>query len=108
MAQRYIVQRFRPRTGEFEQGMLNRGFDPEEYESLNEEEYAAYVAEDWSKLESLGMGVSSNIGGGIAGAAATFGIGAALSSTGVGALVGVPLMLAGGLASYAAGNYAQG
>jgi len=108
MAQRYIVQRFRPRTGQFEQGMLNRGFDPEEYESLNEEEYAAYVAEDWSKLESLGMGAATNIGGGLAGAAATIGIGAALSSTGVGALVGVPLMLAGGLASYAAGNYAQG
>ena len=54
MAQRYIVQRFRPRTGEFEQVLVNRGLDPEEYESLSEEEYAAYVAEDWSKLESLG------------------------------------------------------
>ena len=108
MAQRYIVPRFRARTGQFEQGMLNRGLDPEEYESLSEDEYAAYVAEDWSTFESLGMGVSSNIGGGLAGAAGTIGIGAALSSTGVGALVGVPLMLAGGLASYAAGNYAQG
>ena len=30
MAQRYIVPRFRPRTGQFEQGMQNRGFDPDE------------------------------------------------------------------------------
>tara|TARA_R110002020_G_scaffold475725_1_gene711908 strand:+ start:1271 stop:6658 length:5388 start_codon:yes stop_codon:yes gene_type:complete len=88
--------------------MLNRGLDPEEYESLDEVEYSAYLAEDWSKLESAGMGLTTNIGGGLAGAAGTIGIGAALSSTGVGAAVGVPLMLAGGLASYAAGNYAQG
>ena len=108
MAQRYIVQRFRPRTGEFEQGLVNRGLDPEEYESLSEEEYAAYVAEDWSKLESLGMGAASNIGGGVGAAAAMLGAGAALSSTGVGAAVGIPLMIGAGFAGAFGGNIAQG
>ena len=108
MAQRYIVPRFRPRTGQFEQGMLNRGLDPEEYESLNEEEYAAYVAEDWGKLESLWEGTKSNIVGGVAGAVGTLATGAALTATGVGALVGIPTMLGVGLASWYGGSAAQG
>ena len=109
MSQGYIVPRFRTSgTGEYDQGLRNLGYDPEQYEVLDEEEYAAYLAEDWSKLESLGMGVASNIGGGVGAAGLMLGAGAALSATGAGALVGIPTMIGAGLVGAWAGNEAQG
>jgi hypothetical protein len=96
-----------PRNGIYDQLLREDGYDPEEVEYLDDEQLEAYLAEDWSKLESAGMGASESLGAGLGGAGATFLAGAALTKTGVGAVVGIPLMIGAGLAGAFAGNAAQ-
>ena len=96
-----------PRNGIYDQLLREDGYDPEEVEYLDDEQLEAYLAEDWSKLESAGMGASESIGAGLGGAAATFIAGAALTKTGIGAPLGIPLMIGAGLAGAFGGNAAQ-
>ena len=97
-----------PRKGVWDRHLRDHNYNPDEFEALTDEELETYLAEDYSKLESAGYGLTRNIGGGIGGAAGMLGAGALASATGAGAVVGIPMMIGGAIASAVAGNAIQG
>ena len=110
MPQLHIVRRrtTTPRKGVWDKHLRDNDLNPDEYEALTDDELEQYLAEDYSKLESATMGLGRNIGGGVGGAAGMIGLGALASSTGVGAAVGIPMMIAGAIGGAFAGNAVQG
>ncbi len=93
------------RKGIYDDYMRSKGLNPDEVELLTDDELEDYLAEDISKFESFTTGLGEHAGAGLGGAVGA--IGAGLALTGAGAVVGVPLMIAGGLAGAYGGSKIQ-
>ena len=97
-----------PRKGVWDRHLRDHNYNPDEFEALTDEELEEYLAEDYSKLESAGYGLTRNIGGGVGGAAGMLGMGALATGMSLSWPVALPLMLGGAVVSAFTGNAIQG